>query len=202
MYDTKVTKFPQLPNWGCMEAPSPLKEYIPHGRRPVWAKTVKLSTNFPSRAPLPAERHFDTQLTPLVRPLLYGVWWPWKHASCNFFPHYLVNHTGMATVDQGLPGPIMNGDAEDQQIALQEFRDMAELYLEVRGIEREVMWNHIILLLGRKGMTRQKASGLMEAKRRELKTVCEKFSSSIQSSNIFRSTLKFIPHFINTRMKW
>ena len=56
----------------------------------------------------------------------------------------------------------MNWDGKDKQITFQEFRDMADLYFEAKGIEIEVMWKHIVLQVGQ------------GTKRRGLKMVLEK----------------------------
>ena len=61
---------------------------------------------------------------------------------------------------------MINWDAEDQQIALQEFLDMAELYSKFKGIKSEAMWAEIILVLIQEGMTRRKVFGLTEAEER------------------------------------
>ena len=73
----------------------------------------------------------------------------------------------MSTADQDLHASIKIWDAKDQHIAFQEFREMAELSLAVKDIEREVTWKYLILLLRQDSMTRWKAFALMEAERRD-----------------------------------
>ena len=67
--------------------------------------------------------------------------------SC--FSANLCTNPVMVTVKQGIPTSIMNWNAEDQQVTFQEFSDMAKLYLEVKGIEKNIMWKQIIFCSGK-----------------------------------------------------
>ena len=109
----------------------------------------------------------------------------------------------MATLDQGLPAPVMNWDAEDQQISFQEFWDMAKLYLEVKGMEREVMWKHIILLLVQEHMVRWNPSGLQRVTKGKFLLCGTNFSVPFNPAFSGTISKKHIPHLIKrNRRPW